>query len=220
MSETRSIQRLYEDNHLLVVVKPVGMLTQSDHTGDPDLLTALKADVKVRHKKPGDVFLGLVHRLDRPVGGVMVFARTSKGAARLSEQIRNRTFEKIYRARVQGQPPKTTDTLEHYLVKDERNNRVSVVAPNAPGAKQALLEYQCLAHDDATNTSLLEVNLHTGRPHQIRVQLAAIGCPLVGDTKYGGGRESGVDMALWSYRLRFKHPTRDEWLAFEAPPPW
>lgn len=211
---------LYEDNHLLVVTKPPGILSQADRFGAPDLLSLLKADLKQRHRKPGAVFLGLVHRLDRPVGGVMVFARTSKAASRLSEQIRNRAFQKIYLARVNGCPVPADSTLEHYLVKDRQTLRVRVVEPDVPDAKRALLTY----HVEATRggVSRVRIDLHTGRPHQIRVQLAAIGCPLIGDSKYGpaGGAQAEGPIALWANEIRFQHPTTREPLSFQAPPPW
>jgi len=209
---------LYEDNHVLVVVKPVNMPTQADDSGDLDLLSALKDDVKRRYNKPGNVFLGLVHRLDRPVGGVMVFARTSKAASRLSDAVRTRDFDKTYLAVVHGRPTSATGTLRHHLRKDASTNTVSVVPPHADGAKEALLDYGVLASADGY--SLVRVKLHTGRPHQIRVQFAAIGCPLYGDQRYGAGRnERGQQIALWSTTLAFGHPTQKERLRFASFPP-
>lgn len=209
---------LYEDNHLLVVVKPPGLPVQSDRSGDPDLLTLLKEGVKRRHGKPGNVFLGMVHRLDRPVGGVMVFARTSKGASRLSAQIRARTFEKTYEALVQGCPDPSTGRLVHHLVKDQFRNVVRVVPAGTPGAREAILDYEVIRKEKTF--SRVRIQLRTGRPHQIRVQLAAIGCPLVGDHKYGSPSAAHDGPALWSTALRFMHPTRNEAMQFEAPPPW
>lgn len=211
---------LYEDNHLLVVVKPVGMPVQADQSGALDLLTHCKAGIKARYQKPGNVFLGLVHRLDRPVGGVMVFARTSKAAARLSAQIRERTFEKTYLARVNGCPEPKKARLVHHLYKDTGRNTVTCVPPDHPESREAILDYEVLS--TAEGVSEVQINLLTGRPHQIRVQLAAIGCPLVGDRKYG---HSQVDPpiegpALWSYRLGFQHPTQPKAVHFAVPPPW
>jgi 23S rRNA pseudouridine1911/1915/1917 synthase len=209
---------LYEDNHLLVVVKPAGMPTQEDESRDPDLLTVLKAGVKARYGKPGNVFLGLVHRLDRPVGGVMVFARTSKAASRLSDAVRTRAFRKTYFAVVRGTPQQAAGTLKHYLVKNARTNTVRAVERNHPEAKEAVLDYRVLGSADGF--SLVEVRLHTGRPHQIRVQFATIGCPLYGDRRYGGRlSEPGQQIALWSVTLGFEHPTTKEHLRFVAEPP-
>lgn len=211
----------YEDNHLLVVIKPPGLPTQADQSGACDLLTYLKDDLKQRHNKPGNVFLGLVHRLDRPVGGVMVFAKTSKAASRLAAQIRERTFGKTYLAEVTGCPETETGRLEHYLVKEARTNTVQVVASAVPHAKWACLEYQVLAQRE--QTALVRIELLTGRPHQIRVQLAAIGHPLVGDRKYGSESTgtAGRDIALRSHEIRFQHPTTQEPLTFTAPDvPW
>jgi len=174
---------LYEDNHLLIVQKPVNVPVQEDHTKDDDLLSMLKRNLKVRYQKPGNVYLGLVHRLDRPVGGVMVFAKTSKAASRLSDAVRQRTMERGYLAVVRGTPPEEQGVLEHYLIKDSRENKVYTVPPHYKNAKKAVLKYKTMAK--TKNLSLLYVKLHTGRPHQIRVQLSAVGCPLYGDQKYG-----------------------------------
>jgi 23S rRNA pseudouridine1911/1915/1917 synthase len=209
---------LYEDNHVLVVVKPVNMPSQADPSGDLDLLSALKEDLKVRHQKPGSVYLGLVHRLDRPVGGVMVFAKTSKAASRLSESVRTRTIAKEYIAVVHGRPPADAERLTHYLWKDPAKNIVYAVRPNHKQAKEAVLDYTVLGSSD--RYSLVHIRLLTGRPHQIRVQFAAIGCPLCGDQKYGAAKNKpGQQLALWSVRLAFDHPTRKERLAFRADPP-
>jgi 23S rRNA pseudouridine1911/1915/1917 synthase len=211
---------LWEDNHVLVVVKPPGIPTQADRSGDPDMLTLLKAGIKARHQKPGNVFLGLVQRLDRPVGGVMVFARTSKAASRLSEQIRNRTFQKTYLARVHGCPEPAAATLEHFLLKDERTNTVRVVEEATPGAKRAVLSYR--VESCAGGISRVRMDLKTGRPHQIRVQMAAIGSPLVGDHKYGSGAGNRTEdqIALWSHEISFTHPTQGGAMHFSARPPW
>lgn len=213
-----NIRVIYEDNHLLVVEKPVNISSQEDETKDPDMLTLLKEDLKVRHNKPGNVFLGLVHRLDRPVGGVMVFAKTSKAASRLSEQIRNKEFKKIYKAAVHGQLKKDEGTLEHFLLKDPKTNTVKAVHPSIEGAKEAVLDYSVIGY--AGELSLVKVNLHTGRSHQIRVQFSAIGHPLYGDQKYGPLlTKPGQQIALWSTQITCKHPTRDEEMIFECDPP-
>jgi 23S rRNA pseudouridine1911/1915/1917 synthase len=209
---------LYEDNHILVIVKPVNMPTQEDDSRDPDLLNTLKAELKVRHQKPGNVYLGLVHRLDRPVGGVMVFAKTSKAASRLSDEVRTRHLDKTYVAVVHGKPKKPEDTLIHWLLKDTNNNTVHVVRESAAGAKEAILDYQTLGSSDGL--SLIRIKLHTGRSHQIRVQLAAIGCPLFGDQRYGSGlNKPGQQLALWSTGLSFLHPTLKEPVQFNSLPP-
>lgn len=215
---TPHIPVLFEDNHLLVAVKPANMLSQADDTGDMDLLTWLKEDLKRRHAKPGNVFLGLVHRLDRPVGGVMVFAKTSKAASRLSDQVRTRLMRKTYRAVVRGNPGEGGE-LRHFLLKDGRTNTVRVAEPGTPGAKEAVLRYRTVA--GGRTCSLVEIDLLTGRPHQIRVQLAAAGAPLYGDQKYGPAADGrpGEAIALWAVALRFEHPTRKEAMTFESAPP-
>jgi len=213
------IRIIHDDNHLLVVEKPPGTLSQSDRTGDPDLLTLLKADLKRRHGKPGNAFLGLVHRLDRPVGGVMLFAKTSKAASRLSQQLRAGTMHKHYRAVVHGVPIPAEDTLRHYLVKDRQRNIVTAVAEPVEGAKEARLDYQVLGN--APGLSLVAIRLHTGRALQIRVQFAARSHPLYGDTKYGGPavEQPTGSIALWAVELQCTHPTTRGRLTFESPPP-
>lgn len=209
---------LYEDNHLLVVEKPRNMLVQADRTGDRDLLTILKEDIKVRYNKPGNVYLALVHRLDRPVGGVMVFAKTSKAASRLSDVIRRQAFERKYFAIVRGTPEKSRATLIHYLRKNNRKNIVHTVSSNHKQGKKSILEYETLSKLDGL--SLLSVQLQTGRAHQIRVQLAASGTPLYGDQKYGQNvNKPGQQIALWAHAIRFKHPTKDEKVTVECSPP-
>jgi 23S rRNA pseudouridine1911/1915/1917 synthase len=212
------IKILFEDNQLLVAVKPPNLLSQGDSTGDEDILTILKNDLKLRYNKPGNVYLGLVHRLDRPVGGVMVFAKTSKAASRLSDGIRRGAFEKTYLAVVHGMPEKREGTLVHHLFKDEASNIVSVVPEASGKGKKAVLDYKVKA--SLGKLSLVEVNLLTGRPHQIRVQFAAIGCPLYGDLKYGASvNRPGQQLALWSAKLGLEHPTLKQPLSFEAGPP-
>jgi 23S rRNA pseudouridine1911/1915/1917 synthase len=209
---------LYEDNHLLVVEKPVNIPTQEDASGDPDLLTILKADIKVRYQKPGNVYLGLVHRLDRPVGGAMVFAKTSKAASRLSEQVRTHAFGKEYLAVIHGSPNQKKGRMEHYLLKNQAANIVKAVSSSTPGSKQAVLEYEVLSSKESF--SLVRINLLTGRSHQIRVQFSASGHPLFGDQKYGADVNTpGQQIALWSYRIRIQHPTTKKEMEFISHPP-
>lgn len=213
-----NISIIYEDNHLLVVEKPVNVPSQKDISNNPDMLSILKDDIKRRYNKPGNVFLGLVHRLDRPVGGAMVFAKTSKAASRLSDQIRKREFGKIYNAVVHGVPDRQADTIVHYLVKDNSKNMVKTVKDTDEGAKEAILDYRVLASKDGL--SLVRIKLHTGRPHQIRVQFSAIGHPLFGDQKYGPeANKPGQQLALWSTELTFIHPTLKEKMTFTCEPP-
>ncbi len=211
---------IFEDNHVLVVEKQPGELVQADKSGDVDMLTALKAFIKQRDSKPGNVFLGLVHRLDRNVGGVMVFAKTSKAAARLSEAIRGDGFTKIYLAVVQGEMKHKRGKLHHYLLKDTRNNKVAALTRPGIDTKEALLTFEVLKTTSVK--SLVRVTLITGRSHQIRAQFAAIGHPLIGDVKYGGLK--GESIALWAHQLSFEHPTLHEPQTFtsEAPTvqPW
>ncbi len=214
---------LFEDNHLLLVEKPINVPVQGDSSGDLDLLTILKNDLKTRYQKPGNVYLGLVHRLDRPVGGAMVFAKTSKAASRLSDMIRRHVIERNYFAVVHGTPNKKRGQLMHYLHKDSRKNKVSVVSSNHPNAKKAVLDYEII--ESKKGFSLLSVNLHTGRPHQIRVQLSAMGNPLFGDQKYGEHlNKPGQQLALWAHSLYFEHPVRKEPVgSYSFPPnhaPW
>lgn len=213
------VKVLYEDNHLLVVEKPPNMPVQKDISGDMDLLGYLKTYIKDKYNKPGNVFIGLVHRLDRPVGGVMVFARTSKAASRLSEQIRSRTMQKTYIAVAEGLFDSSNGTLRDYLYKDRNNNTVKVVTSNVKGSQEAILQYQVISCNEGK--TLLKISLETGRPHQIRVQMANMGHPLTGDVKYGNKGEKGLtdNIALWSYSLSFNHPVRNETLSFASIPP-
>lgn len=216
---------LYEDNHIIVVIKPVGVPTQADKTGDTDMLTIIKKYIKEKYNKPGDVYLGLVHRLDRMVGGVMVFAKTSKAASRLSEYIRNKDFKKRYYAILNGnvgtEKIGKTFGLENYLVKNERLNMSRVVESNTKDAKLATLEYtpaKIFEYKDR-EYSLVDVNLFSGRHHQIRVQFANIDMPLYGDQKYGQKiNKVGQELGLWAYYLSFFHPTKDEYLEFKYVP--
>lgn len=214
-AERYSVRVLYADNHLLCVAKPPNMPVQADSSRDLDLLTACKAFLKQRLEKPGDVYLGLVHRLDRPVGGAMVFARTSKAAARLSEQFRLHTNEKQYLAVGQGLCQEAL-TLTDWLYKDPTTGSVRVVPPHTQGAKDARLTATPLACREGL--TLFSVALETGRPHQIRVQLAHAGFSLWGDARYGGGLP-GQQLCLWSHRLTILHPTKKSPLSVFSTPP-
>ena len=202
------INVIYEDNHLLVVEKPINIPTQEDNTKDKDLLTILKKYIKEKYNKPGNVYLGLVHRLDRPVGGIMVFARTSKAASRLSEQVRNKTFKKTYNAVVIGNI-ENTGKLKDNLLKDEKRNIVKV----DKNGKEAIVNFKKLNYKN--NMSLVEINLETGRSHQIRVQMANHGYPLFGYQKYNKTAKVGEQIALFAKKIEFIHPTTNELLTFE-----
>lgn len=209
---------VYEDNHLIVAVKPAGLLTQGDVTGDDCLLDQLKRDIKERYHKPGDVYLGLVHRLDRPVGGLVAFARTSKAASRLSEQLRTHAMAREYLAVAEGgsSMPDEGD-LHDWLMQDEAAGRVRAVPSGTPGAKEARLSFRVLGRDAAQDTALVHVRLQTGRKHQIRVQLARSGHPLLCDMRYGRGAR-GQSVALWGAVLSLTHPTRKEPMTFVSAP--
>lgn len=204
---------LFEDNHVLVVNKPSGLLSQADLTGDLDVLTVVKHILKQRDQKPGNVYLGLVHRLDRPVSGAMILAKTSKSASRLSEALRQRTLHKVYWAIVEGTPEPREALLENRLRKDPRQKRSFIAVP--PEGKLARLGYRVLR--SGPSSSLLEVELLTGLHHQIRVQLSHIGHPILGDRKYGAAApfEAGV-IALHARRLRFDHPVQRKPIEVEA----
>lgn len=208
MEELREINILYEDNHLLVVEKPIYMPVCEDDSLDLDLLSVLKKYLKDKYNKPGNVYLGLVHRLDRPVGGVMVFAKTSKAASRLSKQIQDNKFEKIYYAVVEG---KILDsgTFEDYLVKDSKTNTTYV----SDNGKYACLDYNLISYREGL--SLVKIKLHTGRSHQIRVQFSSRGNPLVGDAKYNKNSDKKTPIALFAKSLSFYHPVTKEKLTFE-----
>lgn len=208
---------LYEDNHIIVVLKPQNTACCPDESKDDNLLDCVKRYIKTTYEKPGNVFTGLVHRLDRPTGGVMVFAKTSKAAARLSEQMKTGGFEKRYFAVLCGSPSKKKATLENYLKKHSLNNMVYVCTQTEEGAKFASLDYEI--KEEACGLSLAEINLNTGRTHQIRVQTAAINAPVYGDMRYGGEKAVKGKLALWAYSLRFTHPTTGEKLRFIAEPP-
>ncbi|MEJ5364590.1 MAG: RNA pseudouridine synthase [Desulfosoma sp.] len=208
---------LYLDNHLLAVYKPAGLLVQGDPTGDPCLLDLAKMWIKERYQKPGNVFVGLVHRLDRPVSGLVLFARTSKAAARLSALFREKHLEKIYLAVVEGCPEKESDTLIHGLIRRETGG-VVVQHEGAPGTQRAVLHYRTLGVSGGR--SLLAVRLETGRKHQIRAQLAHVGCPIVGDVRYGASEAlEHRAVALHSWIMRLQHPTRKDPLEIICPIP-
>lgn len=209
------ISVLYADNHLLVVEKPANLPTQADSSGDDDLLSILKRYVAEKYHKPGAAYLGLVHRLDRPVGGVMVFARTSKAASRLSEAFRTHEQDRRYLAVVEGEISGER-TLTDWLVKDGRTGTVRAAKESTPGAKQARLITRPQAVRDGL--TLTQVQLFTGRAHQIRVQHAHAGHPLWGDMRYGHG-VPGRQIALWAYFLALEHPTRHERMCFTSRPP-
>lgn len=211
------LEILYEDNHIIVVKKEPNIPSQTDKTEDLDMLTIIKQYLKEKYDKPGNVYLGLVHRLDRPVGGVMVFAKTSKAASRLSNQVREKVFKKKYLAVVDGKFENKNGVLEDYLYKNERNNMSKVVSKDKKNAKLAKLDYEVLAYNEVKNLSLVKVNLHTGRHHQIRVQLANSGHSIFGDQKYGS-RGKGKQIALWAYELIIQHPVTKEELTFKCLP--
>jgi len=208
---------LYEDNHCLAVFKPARTLTSGDETGDVSLLDLARAYLKEKYQKPGNVFVGLVHRLDRPVSGVVLFARTSKGAARLSEQFREGTIQKTYRAVVEGAVAESAGEFVDFLLKDEKTNTVRSVKPGTPGARESRLSFRRLK--SAGGMTLLEITPATGRSHQIRVQLATRGHPIYGDGKYGSGNRLGGTIALSACSLTFDHPIRHEPVTVTAPDP-
>ena len=203
-----NVNVIYEDNHLLVVEKPINVPVQEDNSKDKDMLTILKEYLKLKYNKPGNVYLGLVHRLDRPVGGVMVFAKTSKCASRLSDQIRLNKFNKIYNAVVEG-TVKKEEKLTDYLLKDTKNNIVRV----DKNGKESVLYYRKIKTID--NLNLIEIKLETGRSHQIRVQMSHNGNPLFGDQKYNKNSKVGEQLALFAKKLEFYHPITNELLTFE-----
>ena len=208
---------IYEDNHIIVVEKPVNIPSQGDKTGDKDMLSLVKEYLKEKYNKPGEVYLGLVHRLDRPTGGVMVFAKTSKAASRLSQQVRNKEFMKKYLCIVDGKMEKEEDTLKDYLYKNEKNNMSRIVNPKEKNAKEAILDYKVIKYNEEINLSVLEIALHTGRHHQIRVQFSSRNHSLYGDQKYGT-RGRGKQLALWAYSLSILHPITKERMEFKVYP--
>lgn len=217
MISYKDLQIIFEDNHLLVVVKPADVPVQADESGDPDMVNMLKAYLVDKYDKPGEAYLGLVHRLDRPTGGVMVFAKTSKCAERLCEAIRDGVVDKKYLAILDGVPRYKADKLTCYLKKFSDTNTVRIVPALTEGAKYAELDYKVLA--EKTGRSLVSVKLITGRGHQIRVQMAGMGTPVTGDKRYGNGMKYNCPMCLWATELRFVHPISKKTMVFRVYPP-
>jgi 23S rRNA pseudouridine1911/1915/1917 synthase len=218
ISTKDNLQVLHEDNHIIVINKRVGDIVQGDKTGDEPLSDVVKAYLKEKYNKPGEVFLGVVHRLDRPTTGIVVFAKTSKALSRLNETFKNRETQKTYWAVVKNQPPKETDTLVHFLKRNPKNNTSKAHSKEVPDSKKASLTYKIIKKLD--NYFVLEIDLHTGRHHQIRAQLQAIGCPIKGDLKYGFDRsnpDGGIH--LHARKLVLSHPVTKESLSFTAPTP-
>lgn len=209
---------LYEDNHIIIVDKEPGEIVQGDKTGDKPLVDMLKEYIKEKYAKPGNVFCGVVHRIDRPVGGVVVFAKTSKALSRLNNMLREGEMHKTYLAIVQGYPSKPADTLTHYITSTERNNKSYAFPTPVKDGKKAMLQYEVLTRGE--NYSLLKVNLLTGRKHQIRVQLSAIGHPIKGDLKYGARRSNpDCSISLRAHRITFVHPVSGKQIDVTAPIP-
>ncbi len=208
------VKIVYEDNHIIVAVKPPNMLSQGDKTGDADILSELKEYIRIKYRKPGNVYLGLVHRLDRPVGGLMVFARTSKAASRLSAQMREHAMGREYLCVAEGDV-REKFTLINYLMDNERMNRVVVCDADERGAQEAILHGRKLASKQGT--TLCALRLETGRKHQIRVQMREMGAPLWGDHRYGRGMH-GQQIALWGYKLTIEHPTTHNVMTFQDLP--
>jgi 23S rRNA pseudouridine1911/1915/1917 synthase len=218
LSDKNNLQVLYEDNHIIAVNKRVGDIVQGDKTGDKPLSDVVKEYIKDKHNKPGEVFLGVVHRLDRPTTGLVIFARTSKALTRLNDLFKNRETHKTYWAVVKNRPPKQHDTLVHYLKRNEKTNMSKAHLKEVPDSKKASLDYTVIK--ELNNYYALEINLHTGRHHQIRAQLSAIGCPIKGDLKYGFDRsnpDGGIH--LHARKLTFVHPVTKETLTITAPVP-
>ena len=218
VSNKSNLQILHEDNHLIVVNKRVGDIVQGDKTGDKPLSEIVKEYIKDKYNKPGEVFLGVVHRLDRPTTGIVVFARTSKALSRMNELFSNRATQKTYWAVVKNKPVKSQDKLVHYIKRNEKNNTSKAHLNEVPDSKLASLEYKIIK--ELTNYTALEIELHTGRHHQIRAQLAAIGSPIKGDLKYGFDRsnpDGGIH--LHARKLCFTHPVSKEAITIIAPTP-
>ena len=209
------MQVVYEDNHIIIVSKVSGEIVQGDKTGDEPLSETVKKYLKMKYNKPGNVFLGVVHRLDRPVSGLVTFAKTSKALSRLNDMFRNGDVHKTYWALTRNYPPAEEGTLTHWLRRNEQQNKSYAYDKEVPGSKKAMLKYRVIGHGD--NYTLLEVNLLTGRHHQIRIQMAHAGMPLLGDSKYGTA-VGGQQIALCSYKLEFIHPVTGKKLEFEIKP--
>ncbi|MGD0710437.1 MAG: RNA pseudouridine synthase [Bacteroidales bacterium] len=209
---------LFEDNHLLIINKKPSEIVQGDKTGDIPLVESVKEYIRIKYKKPGNVYLGLVHRIDRPVSGCVIFARTDKALSRMNKLIHDRQISKIYWAVVKNKPPKESETLYHYLLKNEKQNKSYSVKKEVKGALKAELSYNIIGASD--NYYLLEIELHTGRHHQIRVQLAEIGCPVKGDLKYGYPRSNpDASIHLHARKVEFVHPVKNEKVTVIAPTP-
>lgn len=218
LSDKTNLQILHEDNHIIVINKRVGDIVQGDKTGDKPLSEVVKEYIKDKYNKPGAVFLGVVHRLDRPTTGIVVFAKTSKALTRLNEMFSQRETQKTYWAVVKNKPPKSQDTLVHFLKRNEKNNTSKAHLKEVPDSKKASLEYTIITTLD--NYFALEIDLHTGRHHQIRAQLSAIGCPIKGDLKYGFDRsnpDGGIH--LHARKLIFQHPVTKDTIEIVAPTP-
>lgn len=208
---------VYEDNHIIIVEKQPGEIVQGDKTGDSPLSDAVKAYLKEKYNKPGNVFCGVVHRIDRPVGGLVIFAKTSKALARLNEMLKKGEIHKTYWALVEGSPAKSEGTLENYLVSNGRINKTFIAKADDPEAKKAVLKYHVVATGD--RYSILEVNLLTGRKHQIRCQLANAGNPIKGDLKYGAKRSNrDGSISLQAHKIEFIHPVSKQPISIELPP--
>ncbi len=209
---------IYEDNHIIIVNKAPGEIVQGDKTGDTPLLDIVKQWIKENHAKPGNVFLGVVHRLDRPVGGLVIFAKTSKALSRLNDMFRNGEVHKTYWALTRNRPPKDTELLTHYITTVERNNKSYASLTPKAGAKESRLRYRTIAVGD--RLSLVEIKLLTGRKHQIRVQMSSIGCPIRGDLKYGDKRSNpDGSISLIARRITFTHPVSGKEIDITAPVP-
>ena len=209
---------IYEDNHIIIVNKGSGEIVQGDKTGDRPLSDIVKDYIKTKYQKPGAVFLGVVHRLDRPVSGLVVFARTSKALTRMNKMFAEGEVHKTYWAIVKNAPREAEGTLEHWLVRNEKQNKSYAYDKEKPNTKKAVLKYRIIGHSD--NYTLLEVRLLTGRHHQIRCQLAAMGCPIKGDLKYGAPRSNpDGSISLMARRVEFVHPVSKETIIAEAPIP-
>ena len=213
-----NLQVLFEDNHILIVNKRAGDITQGDKTGDKPLNDVVKEYIKDKYNKPGNVFIGTVHRLDRPTSGVVIFARTSKALERLNNMLREKSIQKTYWALVKNKPKKTKDTLTNFLKKDSKKNKSFVYKKEIDGSKKAILHYSVLKNLDTY--TLLEIDLETGRHHQIRTQLANIGCPIKGDLKYGFARSNkDGSISLHARKIEFVHPVSKEYIKITAPTP-
>lgn len=210
-------QIIYEDNHLIIINKKASEIVQGDKTGDMPLSEKVKNYIKQRDNKPGNVFCGVCHRLDRPVSGIVIFAKTSKALSRMNELFRDKTIQKTYWAVVKNKPPHITQRLTHYLIKNEKTNTSKAFPTERPGALKAELSYTLIA--SISNYHLLEINLYTGRHHQIRAQLSAIGCPIKGDLKYGFDRSNQTPFIhLHSYKTEFIHPIKQEPISVTCKP--